>query len=167
MAAAKCLQGPNDSRIRTEPIPQFFLIPPGEHKTFAIKVPDVWREFWRPGKWHIWLEDKQAGLSSEPAHVTVVFDQTSLRACAQIAIDSAEHRYKRRWFGDWVERVVPGLELVWWKTDERQEQISVMENKIQTQLKPFCRLREWRDDAEIVRRIEQLNREAQVGQQHD
>ena len=83
-----------------------------------------------PGEWIAWVRDDNLNMTSNRVKIPIRFTTASIPACIEIVGDSKETVFKRKWHGEWLQKVVPELAIEWWSHDTAEDKKQQMEASI-------------------------------------
>jgi hypothetical protein len=108
----------------------------------------------------VWIKDGEQKLESSRTELPLRFTRDSLIACLEIASDTTQ-RGSRATHAEWLQKVMPDLELSWRATDRSPEGIARRNAKVDKELNAFrAFLKDPKNEQAIQQAINRINREA-------
>lgn len=138
-------------------------IAPGKTHDFTAAFERDWTGHIVPGVWTVWLDDLSVEIESNRIEIPLSFTVESVAVCLEIAADRKQSRDKRRHHAKWLQEIMPGLELRWWRRSTPPAEQKPLEAEIQRQLEAFRQF--WEDEANVQAielAIARINRESGV-----
>ena len=143
----------SDGQIITDivsPIAKPMSIAPGKSHQFEVQFERDWSGNTRPGRWTAWVEDEALKIESNRLEIPLEFAPDSVDACLEIALDTDEHLFKRKWHAEWLKKLKPDLPLDWPREKDPEAIHRQKEPRIQAALKEFASFWEREKDSESM-----------------
>jgi hypothetical protein len=114
-----------------------------------------------PAKWAVWIQDREQKLESSRTEMTLRFTHESIAACLEIATDTKRRGSERAWHAEWLQKIMPDLELSWRTKDTSPEGLARRNAKVDKELDAFrAFLKDPKNEQAIQQAIDRINREA-------
>jgi hypothetical protein len=155
----------NGQVMTTWVVPQEEEVTLAPHATreFDVRVEKDWTGNVVPGRWEVWVADEGQKLESNHLEISLRFMDESIKTCLAVARDKSENRTKRKWHGEWLQKIDPALQLQWPDDNASVETRATMERAIQKALTGFeAFLVDEKNGKAIEEAIRAINREAKV-----
>jgi hypothetical protein len=149
---------------RLHPMVEPVSVAPSEAYVFSAGLQRDWTGNLKPGRWTVRVVDRNLELESNRIDIPLRFTEDSVLACLEISRDKEAHLFKRKWHGEYLQKIMPELQLRWWRdypTEPPAQEREQMEEGIQRELDRFEAF--WKDEdnrPEITAAIARINREA-------
>ena len=145
------------------PSPEPISIGPGQVYEFSIFFVRDWSTEVLPGLWTVWIDDRALKIESNRIEIQSIFTSDSIAACYEIASDSEQNVFKRRWHARWLQKIIPDLDLKWWSYDTPPQEMQPMQVEIQLQLEAFLEFLEDESNIQMVESaISRINSETEI-----
>ena len=136
-------------------------IEPGQSHVFTVPLERGWMGYLIPANWTVWIKDREQKLESNRLEFPLRFTHDSVTACLESASNTKKRGSERAWHAEWLQKIMPGLELKWRPENPSPEGIARRNAEIEKKLQEFKLLLEDPKNAEVIKTaIARINQEA-------
>ena len=145
----------------SSPIPKPVSIASGKSHQFQVEFERDWSGHVVPGRWSAWVKDETLELESNHVEIPLEFAPDSVKACFEITVDTDQYRSKRKQHAEWLQKLMPDLQLDGPRSNDPEAIQKQKEVRIQTALKEFASFWEREKDSEsMTEAIRKINEAA-------
>jgi hypothetical protein len=85
----------------------------------------------------VWIDDHLNGVESNLITVELQFTRESVDGCLAWVKDPATPTYWRKWNGEFLVKLMPGLAFEWWDWQMPEDRIPALEKQVQADAARF------------------------------